>query len=222
MDQRPFTLRDFEREFQIAVLIIFSAIGILAISKLCASISQESKGPEWVGAIGTVAALFAAIWLANSETRRLRKEANDRAFVSVAKILGLVDAARTSLRNQLDGIVLEQDLKKDVPYGLRAELVADCIRWEERDIESLIVLPNHVAAVLAQVMSSVEQCVGLMKTLDKVGSASFMQDELPKNEETIRTCLRNSIWRLGAVHDTMTEFLYSHLKEERPPPDDQE
>lgn len=144
----------FRNMIEGSLLLILVLIGCL----FCAYAFPESQYglASWAQAIGSIAAIFAAIWLAHRDTRLKRED--DRTVALLAAIEMSQSATELKLRIQamleLIKFVRANGIHADGVEEIHQELtVLPC--WEVSEVARLSPLPNHCALNLAKAQSAI-------------------------------------------------------------------
>lgn len=131
-------------------LTILALLGIGAVLHILVTLPFDGKGPEWVGAIGTVATLIGTIWLATIETRRRRAEAHDLATLAASSIVLRAIRLNSAIRNSIEALTHEQaDAGNSAVYRYCLDTISSTERWTIDELVPLVPLPNRAAAKLA-------------------------------------------------------------------------
>jgi hypothetical protein len=179
-------------------LTILALIGIGAVLHILLTLPFEGKGPEWVGAIGTVATLIGTIWLATAERRRQTKQEADLAMLAAGSIF--LKLARMAGAMKLVIKVLDREYPPDSrpPFQYCHQTLTNAPQWSNEELLPLVPLPNNTAARLALVM----QVVILMSALcekatrghwdesDRREMVQHLEDALGVLDEAKRECRR--------------------------------
>jgi hypothetical protein len=139
-------------------LTILALLGIGAVLHILVTLPLEGKGPEWIGAAGTVATLFWAVWLATGESRKRRRDELLLARLHGASmVLRLVHAEA-----MVSAVCQTLDVANRTPIQLTADHLIHMAKklddiglWEMSDLVPLLPLPDNTAVKLAQVADQI-------------------------------------------------------------------
>lgn len=163
-----------------AVMALGAAAGIGAYNGICWSHLTASDWGTWISAIGTVATLVGTIYLAQTETRRVRRE---------AQILARLHGASMSIRAANAHLaVMKISMKMELRFQLNRH--ADYLRelhtelsviqlWNVDELVPLVPLPHNVAVKLAEATENVKMAVESLAYLEqrvRLGSSSAEDD----------------------------------------------
>jgi hypothetical protein len=175
------------------LVTIVGLLGIAACLHVLISLPiRDNKGPEWLGAIGTVGTLAGTIWLATADKRDKRIRAIDNAYVTIVRLQSRLAGVKHSLQTAVDVFSDEVMRRNGFPYELYAKLLNSAGNWDDEDILPLIELPNRVCARLAQTKENMATCVRLMKNMQENQNTSWMQAQKDKADAQILACLIQS------------------------------
>lgn len=135
----------------VVLLTILALLGLGAAIHIMVTLPLAGKGPEWVGAIGTVGTLIGTIWLATKGERNKRKEALLVARLHAAGMfwkLSHLKLTVESVSNNLDPGDAP-DLNKKITSC--RDILEKLILWSMADLVPLAPLPRGIAAKLAEV-----------------------------------------------------------------------
>lgn len=149
-----------------AILVAFITIAVLCAVTLIATLpGWGEKKPEWVAALGTIAAFSGTIWIATSERRRRRSESIDIAILAGAQIFDRVNVANErmiSIQAALGTGILDEASR------LSASRKLDSLEiWTSEELLPLTCLPNHIAARLQRVIARRTRMLKWLETLSK-------------------------------------------------------
>jgi hypothetical protein len=146
-------------------LTILALLGIGAALHILVTLPFEGKGPEWVGAIGTVATLIGTIVLANTQNREKTKSDLTLARLHAASmVLRLVHAQAVVAE-----VCRMLDLARQIEMGPEhltqmMDKLSGIDLWSVGELVPLVPLPNNIAVKLAQ---SADQIRTAQKVLKK-------------------------------------------------------
>jgi hypothetical protein len=149
-----------------AAVTVFTVIGIACVTMIIAQLpSWEDKKPEWIGAIGTIAAFAGTIWIATSESRRRRREELLRARLQavamahrVSNIVLRMDELTRKLHKFFDVTKAETALS----YCKYLEkTLSETPLWTVDEAAILVPLPNNTAGRLAKALDSINRVIRL-------------------------------------------------------------
>lgn len=178
-------------------LTILALIGIAAILHILMTLPWEGKGPEWVGAIGTVATLIGTIWLATESERAKRNEARDRAFVAASGLMLILKKVRAALETATDHFSDQFFEERGFEYGIQARLIEECGVWTEEQILPLIAIPNHVCAHLARARADIFDIVKTLLEMQEIQGYSWVQESKQRRDDDF-------LYRIGDCCDTVS------------------
>jgi hypothetical protein len=134
-----------------AVLASFGTIAMLCAVLIVAQLpAWGDKRPEWIAAIGAIAAFAGTIWIATSERRRRYREERDLATLAAANIYDRVGEAYSAISR----IAKDFDhANNQSPPDRHAMLIRlDGLKlWEQAEILPLVRLPDHIGTRLQRV-----------------------------------------------------------------------
>jgi hypothetical protein len=147
-------------------LTILAMLGIGAALHIFLTLPWEGKGPEWAGAIGTVATLIGTIYLARAETRR--RERNERTIARLhgASMSPKIENALVGLTSAATMLHLARTGDRATTYYAECASKLDKIEfWSIDEITPLAPLPFNTAIKLAEapaIVHSVARGLDLM------------------------------------------------------------
>jgi hypothetical protein len=165
------------------------------------SIELSKWGPSdwaaWVQAFGSVGAILGAIWIANTETRRRKRDAQALAHVTIAAISLRVVRVADVMQMVFDTV--NDDFRRG--YGINYGQLASDLRneklWTIEEIIPLIVLPNNVASNLSACRIQIQD---IISKLDKLGvDVTFNRTHDPIEEAALIECLNYPNETLSAI-----------------------
>jgi hypothetical protein len=167
-------------------LTILALLGLAAGLHVLMTLPFDGKGPEWAGAIGTVATLIWAIWLATAETRRRQHAERVLANLHGAGMVKRIELARNSVHTLLTFLPITDDVDAIGPdyYQERLDSLNRLELWQVTDLVPLIPLPHNTATKLAQAADQLHA----LKRLLKIG-----QDERSTASKDARVRTKNAI-----------------------------
>jgi hypothetical protein len=146
-------MRDIYRTIGAVLVAIVALLGAAAVLHIIVALPiKDNRGPEWVGAIGTVATLAGTIWLATAETRRRHKDQLLLARLRGASILFRIchaNQAAIDLRALMEAASFD-DLPIDRLQCCR-KIFETIENWTTEDMAALVPLRDHVAANMAEI-----------------------------------------------------------------------
>ena len=167
-----------------------------------------SDWASWVQAVGSVCAIFSAIWLASREDRRRRKEAIALAMVSLASLLPKIKR----VGDAIDGFIQELDREGDVgilaDYPLWPEKLRAAGKWHKEDYLPLVVLPRNVAAHLALFDTEYEIVFTMLKHGFGEGTGNLEPEERSALRDLLLPRLRGNKESLDIIRDDCEAFLF--------------
>lgn len=172
----------------------------------------EDKKPEWIGALGTIAAFAGTIWIATSERRKERRTELNLATVAAAE---LFDRLKT-YHGMLEGTSEKIGSAGEIPE-LR---LLECRHWFENtalwtrdEILPFAVLPDHVAPRLQRIAARharMGEWLGELYTAKRVKFITHRQDtlrrELAKSIDDVNRCLEQLRKLLSPLYDSADYF----------------
>lgn len=189
------------------VLGVFIAVGIACVIMILAKLPYwGDKKPEWIGALGTIAAFTGTIWIATSDRRRRDSEAVDIATLAVAHIHSRVDKAnRIALRVRTivgpEGDVDEGAIRR--AYRRLKEIEV----WTREELLPLTCLPNHVAPRLQRVLVRRVRMMHWLENLEKgltpedsIEHLRMLRNDIRKNVDDLAISRREFNRLLGAIY----------------------
>ena len=173
-------------------LTILALLGLGAGLHVLMTLPFDGKGPEWVGAIGTVAALAWAIWLATAETRHRQQAERVMANLHGAGMLNRIELARNSVHTLVKFLPITDDVDSiDLNYYQgRLDSLNSLELWQVADLVPLVPLPHNTATKLAQAADQLHA----IKRLLKMG-----QDERATASKADRIRTKNAILARASV-----------------------
>jgi hypothetical protein len=190
-------------------LTILALLGIGAALHIVVTLPLEGKGPEWIGAIGTVATLIGTIWLATESERKRRRTELDLALVSAARFLLWTVALQSALRSAIR--VLPRSLNAQDPrptYAVCAGTLEGAGLWTTADLAPLVPLPNHAAARLAMLQTHIAWATSSLKAASESATLDLLRiDEFCK---VLSTNMQQSAETLDIPNKICLEFLGEH------------
>ncbi|MBD8565044.1 hypothetical protein IFU01_12335 [Oxalobacteraceae sp. CFBP 8763] len=158
----------FERRaLTYSVVGVFSSIGITCVVLLIAKLPYwDVKAPEWIGALGTIAAFAGTIFIATAETRRRNREEMTRAKLQASaltfRVKHVVLVAK-ELNSKIEEFYDEADAEKCLAFCTYVKKKITALQlWTVDEVAILAPLPNNTAERLAQVMDEVYRLATLM------------------------------------------------------------
>lgn len=188
-------------------LTILALMGIGAVLHILLTLPWEGKGPEWVGAIGTVATLIGTIHLARTETRRRERGERTVARLHGASMSTKIEDALVGTSAAAAMLHLARDGDREPAfYGKCAEKLDEIAFWSIGEVAPLAPLPFNTAIKLAEapaIVHSVSRILGVMARKRMISPAEqrvqveilskLMRRAVDYLDEAGREC------RLGAV-----------------------
>jgi len=150
-----------------SVVGVFCSIGITCVVLLIAKLPYwGEKAPEWIGALGAIAAFAGTIFLATAETRRRNREEMSRARLQASaltfRVKHVVLVAK-ELTSKIEPFYDEGNAQKCLAF---CNFVKDRLKslqlWTVDEIAILTPLSNDIAERLAQVLDEVYHLTQLM------------------------------------------------------------
>jgi hypothetical protein len=155
------------RALTYSVVGVFCSIGITCVVLLIAKLPYwGEKAPEWIGALGAIAAFAGTIFLATAETRRRNREEMTRARLQASaltfRVKHVVLVAK-ELTSKIEPFYDEADAEKCLAFcNFVKEKLTALQLWTVDEIAILAPLPSNTAERLAQVMDEVYRLTTLM------------------------------------------------------------
>lgn len=164
----------------IVVVAIVSAIGALAVVQMLIALPiPDGKGPEWIGAIGTVLTLAGTIWLATSESRRRHHDELIKARLRAMGMMLRVVNARGAIGHTCRDLHVASfyDQSPSTILATAAHL-RHIDLWTIDETEPLVPLPNNLAALLAQSADEIASVKKMFEHADAGGVLGNRDDRL--------------------------------------------
>lgn len=178
-------MRDLAGEmWTYVVLVTFGAIGALCFILTIANLPLwEAKKPEWIGALGTIAAFLGTIWIATNETRRRRRETGDLA---VLVCIGMSN----DLQWLIDQLAITDELDRDYPVGNiqswkgAADAISNRCHWSDEQITKLVCVGGKTAERIVLARAQILSGTNNLRSFAAMAGSS-MQDKYKAD------CIRN-------------------------------
>jgi hypothetical protein len=189
-------------------LTILALLGIGAVLHILVTLPFEGKGPEWVGAIGTVATLILTIWLATESERKRKREELDLALITAAEFALWIPNMQLTLETVRSMLPMTRNGSFGEVYANCHEQIQSAGIWSTDSLKPLVVLPEHAAAHLAFASTRIRSI-----------SAAFIEGknaEMPyvadvhKMEEILTRQLDEAIEQLEGPLRACVGFLIEH------------
>lgn len=155
------------RAWTYAAVGVFSAIGITCVTLLIAKLPYwDEKSPEWIGALGTIAAFAGTIWIATAETRRRNREEMTKAKLQAAALAFRVHhvvLVSKEIVSKIDQFYDLNDAAKCLGFCTFVKDKLESLQlWNVDEIAVLAPLPNNTAERLAQALDEIYRLIKLM------------------------------------------------------------
>lgn len=167
-------------------LTVLALLGVGAALHILVTLPFDGKGPEWVGAIGTVATLIGTIWLAMTGERTRRNEGRDRAFVAASGLMLHLTKMQAVLETAAEHFSDEFFAERGFEYLMQAQLIEEPGVWSEEQILPLIVIPNHVCAHLARARADIFDIARTLREMQEIQAYSWVQETKSQRDENFR------------------------------------
>lgn len=164
---------DLYRIIGFVLVTIVGLLGIAAFMHVLVTLPFQGKGPEWVGAIGTIGTLIGTIWLATSETRQRNRE---RLLVARLHAAGMfwrligTHALITTLSEQFESSDARGLMRI---LSIWKQGLGELELWTVSDLVPLAALPNNTAAKLAEVADRVTFVRAMIDRMER-GSPDYV------------------------------------------------
>lgn len=190
-----------EQTWTRACLAVFVSIGVLCILILLDRLpGWDQKTPEWVAALGTIAAFAGTITIATTEARRRHHNEMALARLRAVGMLFRVRRASKAISNLRSDLHAAMFFSEDSRSILTlSDHLAGLQLWELDEIEALIPLPRNIAARLAQ---SADEIASVKKDFEHARNGDVLRGEgdrqeflneilatLDRTGENLRICL---------------------------------
>lgn len=157
---------------------VFSTIGIVCATMVIARLPYwGDKSPEWVGALGTIAAFAGTIWIATAETRRRHRDEMTRARLQAAALafrIRHVILETNELTSKIDKFYDVNDTDKCLSYCAHVKETMEAMNlWTIDEVAILAPLPDNTAARLAQASDEIYRLITLMQAAARNGLVSL-------------------------------------------------
>lgn len=162
----------------------------------------------WVGAVGTVGALFGTVVLARSETRRRLRQEHDAAVIAAAFIDLPLEVYRRTLRTVIEGLKRPVEDNFDNPWEQLALELGQLPTWTREDLQPLLYLGNHIAAHLAVAQDFVRNSKDRLEAIASQKAAGVIDlHELSEFNEETRLVLDEALRRVSIASDDCSMLL---------------
>lgn len=195
--------RHDEKIWTYAAVTVFSVIGAsCALTVVSQLPGWGEKRPEWIGAIGTVAAFGGALWVATSEWRQRHAEKRDLATVAAAQLYDRVEEA-------LEVMAWMQEQfgdsgRIDLPTLSKARHYLETLEtWTADEVLPLVFLQRHVAPRLQRVLVRRGRMLRRIKRLQDHGNAGANSGY----EQDLRSDVRKNVLDLTTGCDQLYKLL---------------
>jgi hypothetical protein len=133
------------------VLASFGTIATLCAILIVAQLpAWGDKRPEWIAAIGAIAAFAGTIWIATSERRRRFREERDLATLAAANVYDRVGEAFVAISKIAGYLDSGRDQSSEDRHAMLTVLNRLKL-WEQAEILPLVRLPDHIGTRLQRV-----------------------------------------------------------------------
>jgi hypothetical protein len=196
-----------------AAITIFSIIGFLCVLMIIAQLPNwGDKKPEWIGALGTIAAFAGTIWIATSDRRKQRLVELNLATVAAAE---LFDRLKT-YRGMLEGTAEKIGDADDIPEARLLECMVwfdNAELWTREEILPLTALPDHVAPRMQRLAVRHHRMIEWMSQLQAAKRHEFkthrhktLRSELAKSIDDVHRCITQFKKLLDPLYDSADYF----------------
>jgi hypothetical protein len=167
------------------VLAAFGTIATLCAILIVAQLpAWGDKRPEWIAAIGAIAAFAGTIWIATSERRRRFREERDLATLAAANVYDRVGEAYSAISK------IAKDLDKPAQDRHAMLSLLDGLKlWEQAEILPLVRLPDHIGTRLQRVCVRRGRIRRSLASANRVESLAGCRRDLAKCEDDLKRSL---------------------------------
>lgn len=196
-----------------AAVTVFTAIGIICTIVAIAQLPNwGDKKPEWIGALGTIAAFAGTIWIATSERRKEHRAELNLATVAAAELFDGLKTYLGMLQGTAEKIGSENEISEVRLIECRtwfqtAEL------WTREEILPLATLPDHVAPRLQRIAVRHHRMIEWMTQLQTAKRLQFvthrqqtLRSELAKSIDDTQRCVAQLRKLLTPLYDSPDYF----------------
>lgn len=162
----------------------------------------ETKTPEWVGAIGAIAAFAGTIVIASTDSWRRRRADTDLATVAAAAIMDRVAAYTVTIDTLTREIPVHEVMDRETLQAYKGLLEKDPL-WTREEIMPMTVLSNHVAPRLQRIVARHQR---LIQSLEFLKYAT-LPGTVTRLRETVYTDLQKTDADLVQCREEMQHLL---------------
>lgn len=166
-----------------------SAVGHLAFTYIPCLPEWETKTPEWVGAIGAIAAFAGTIVIASTDSWRRRRADTDLATITAAAIMDRIATYTVTIDTLKREVPAHEALGRETLQSYKGLLEKDSL-WTREEILPLTVLPDQVAPRLQRIAARHQR---LVQNLEFLKYAT-----LPANVTRLRNTVRTDLEKTDA------------------------
>lgn len=198
METRANTLLEY------VIITVFIGIGTLCAILLIAQLpAWGEKRPEWIAALGTIAAFAGTIWIATSERRQRILVERDRATLAAADVYDRVDICHRVVCDVAERVGTDGALQPVTAVAVH-RLMGQLSLWEQAEILPLIGLPGHVATRLQRVLVRHRRMQAWLKELSTPGAGT----DVKSLQENVRGDLKKCVDDLSRSRSEIRVLLH--------------
>lgn len=192
--------------YKFGAIVLSAALGLCGYEWVNWSRLSASDWGTWVGAIGTVSTLIGTIWIANTETRRQNKQANDRAYVAAASLTTPLERNKSRLARALNLLQTNGGLYGSQDYDQFALELEQAGSWTDEDILPLIVLPDHCSVKMVVIRTQIAVLVRTMREMDASRRHGWTEESQQEEKKELIADLTKCHVSISSVLDAFTRF----------------
>jgi hypothetical protein len=189
-------------------LMILALLGIGAVLHILITLPWEGKGPEWVGAIGTVATLIGTIWLAMSGERKRKRDELDLAIIAAAEFALWIPDVKIAFETIKQILPRAREGNFGPVYRDCHTLLTGARVWNSESLKPLVVIPNHAAARLAFVSTRIRNLTAAFLGASTAEMTTI--EAVRRLEEILMRQIQTCIDELEVPNRACVDFLNSH------------
>lgn len=149
-------------------------LGYFGASLYCSPPVTTADCAAWVGAIGSVGALFGAIWIASGQARRTAAKERELALLAAGSLILRLKALEYTLEECMDVVSDPRMKERQADYGTVAGKIRDCEFWTVAEVQPLAIFPGEVAVRMEIERTRLKQVISHMQAVSNMHYLQLM------------------------------------------------